>query len=152
MNLPENIYLVRHGHQSDVKEGLSPLGRHQAVRAAEKLIVEGFNKESSLISSTAIRCVGTAEIIAKVLNLRTEIAYDQKLFEMEEYMHHLENPAEIISEIADKNRITAEKDSKLAVIFHGGVIMRMLPDLDVMDIAEGGCVHKFCTVNPPPLD
>jgi phosphohistidine phosphatase SixA len=152
VKLPENIYLIRHGYQAENDEGLSPLGRYQAVQAGERLEKEGFDRESALISSTAIRCAATAEIIATVLNLKSEITYDERLCEMEEQMLHLENPLGVISNIAEKKEASKEQDPKLAVIFHGGVIMRMVPELGTMDISEGGCIHKFCTVNPPQLD
>jgi phosphohistidine phosphatase SixA len=142
MRLPENILLIRHGHHLDDDAGLTRLGRWQAMRAAETLIVEGFDKHSSMIASTAIRCVATAEIIAKTLHLESEIVYNQKLSDMEEYGYYLANPVETIGEIAEANNLPAEKDSKLAVIGHGGMILRMIPDLEVKDIANG-CVHKL---------
>src|SRR4051812_6016366 len=63
------LLLVRHGesdHTLRGPEGLTPLGREQAVAAAERLVAEG---PVVVYSSTEVRAIETAAVIAERLGV-----------------------------------------------------------------------------------
>ncbi len=139
MKLPESIYLVRHGDYG--VESLNDLGKWQAAEAGRKLKEEGFGESSLVIASTAVRTVETAQVIAEVLNLETEVATSSKLAAMND-LEYLENPIESISQIVEEAELPIREDSKIAVVGHAPMIAKTFPGLGIEGLATG-CVHKL---------
>lgn len=68
------IQLVRHGGYN--REGLTEAGKLQSVSARELLLAKGLGKNATILSSSALRAIQTAEIIAQVIGNGTVLPSD----------------------------------------------------------------------------
>ncbi len=61
----KKLVIFRHGHDHGTRESLSPSGRERVRETAEKLSPHFDGSSLLILSSTALRAVETAEIIAE---------------------------------------------------------------------------------------
>lgn len=146
MELPKNVYLVRHG--AYLKENLIERGMEEAFKAGQALIQEGFDHNATLLSSPTPRAVQTANVISNILG-RPDIICKYQLGELD-YVESFEEPTDAIRMLVEEEEIVLQPQSKLALITHEPLIAGLLPDSEP-DI-ETGSVHKLCATRIPLLD